>query len=79
MRGEVLDMLIGYMPVSTGEQNLDLQRDAFERTGCERVYNDVCSGRATELRIPTQSGHLFQLDPGHRSDFNPATTIIPPL
>lgn len=41
-------MLIGYMRVSTGEQNLDLQRDALERVGCERIYDDVCSGRATE-------------------------------
>ena len=41
-------MLIGYMRVSTGEQSLDLQRDALSRAGCERVYDDVCSGRATE-------------------------------
>ena len=41
-------MLIGYMRVSTGEQSLDLQRDALERFGCERVFEDVCSGRATE-------------------------------
>jgi DNA invertase Pin-like site-specific DNA recombinase len=41
-------MLIGYMRVSTGEQSLDLQRDALCRVGCERLYEDVCSGRATE-------------------------------
>ena len=41
-------MLIGYMRVSTGEQSLALQRDALELAGCERVYEDVCSGRATE-------------------------------
>ena len=41
-------MLLGYMRVSTGEQNFDLQRDALERAGCERIYDDVCSGRATE-------------------------------
>lgn len=41
-------MLIGYMRVSTGEQSLDLQRDALDRAGCERVFDDVCSGRATE-------------------------------
>jgi DNA invertase Pin-like site-specific DNA recombinase len=41
-------MLIGYVRVSTGEQNLDLQRDGLERAGCGRVYDDVCSGRATE-------------------------------
>jgi DNA invertase Pin-like site-specific DNA recombinase len=41
-------MLIGYMRVSTGEQSLDLQRDALARAGCDRVYEDVCSGRETD-------------------------------
>ena len=41
-------MLIGYMRVSTGEQSLDLQRDALALVGCERVYDDVCSGRTPE-------------------------------
>ena len=41
-------MLIGFMRVSTGEQTLDLQRDGLERAGCERVYDDACSGRVTE-------------------------------
>jgi hypothetical protein len=41
-------MLIGYMRVSTGAQSLDLQRDALDRAGCEWVFDDVCSGRATE-------------------------------
>ena len=41
-------MLIGYMRVSTADQSLDLQRDALEKAGCERIYDDVCSGRATE-------------------------------
>lgn len=31
-------VLVGYMRVSTVEQNLDLQRDALERAGCERLY-----------------------------------------
>jgi hypothetical protein len=28
------------------------------------------------LQIPTQGGHLFQLDRGHRSDLKPATIPI---
>jgi DNA invertase Pin-like site-specific DNA recombinase len=30
-------MLIGYMRVSTGEQSLDLQHDALDQIGCDRV------------------------------------------
>ena len=26
----------------------DVERDALARTGCERIYDDVCSGRATD-------------------------------
>lgn len=41
-------MLIGYMRVSTRQQNPDLQRDGLKRAGCEKIYDDVCSGRSTE-------------------------------
>ena len=41
-------MLVGYMRVSTAEQNLALQRDALESMGCERLYEDVCSGAVTD-------------------------------
>lgn len=33
-------MLIGYARVSTGEQNLSLQRSALLAAGCERVFED---------------------------------------
>ena len=49
-------MLIGYMRVSTGEQSLDLQRDALARVGCERVYDDVCSGRAPQGKRMRSAG-----------------------
>jgi len=41
-------VLIGYMRVSTVEQNLELQRDALEAAGCERIYDDTCSGSVTD-------------------------------
>jgi len=37
-------MVIDYASVSTTEQNLDLQRDALERAGCEKVIEDTVSG-----------------------------------
>ncbi len=39
-------MKIGYARVSTLEQNLDLQRDALEEAGCEKVIVDRVSGAA---------------------------------
>jgi DNA invertase Pin-like site-specific DNA recombinase len=41
-------MLIGYARVSTQDQNLDLQRDALDRAGCEKVFIDQASGAKTE-------------------------------
>lgn len=37
-------MLIGYARISTDDQNLDLQKDALTRAGCDRVLEDRESG-----------------------------------
>lgn len=37
-------MLIGYARVSTDDQNLDLQKDALNKIGCEHIYEDQLSG-----------------------------------
>jgi DNA invertase Pin-like site-specific DNA recombinase len=41
-------MLIGYARVSTDDQNLDLQQDALEKAGCEKIYTDQQSGASTD-------------------------------
>ena len=37
-------MLIGYARVSTQEQNLDLQSQALQDGGCEKIYTEKASG-----------------------------------
>lgn len=37
-------MKIGYARISTLDQNLNLQKDALNKAGCEKVFEDVASG-----------------------------------
>jgi DNA invertase Pin-like site-specific DNA recombinase len=41
-------MKIGYARVSTVDQNLDLQKDALLKAGCEKIYEETESGAKTE-------------------------------
>jgi DNA invertase Pin-like site-specific DNA recombinase len=56
-------MKIGYARVSTRDQNLDLQVDALNAAGCERVYQDVASGAKTARpALDELLGHLRKGD-----------------
>jgi len=41
-------MKIGYVRVSTMEQNYDLQLDALEKAGCEKFFTDKISGAKSD-------------------------------
>ncbi len=41
-------MLIGYVRVSTNDQNTDLQRNALICAGCEQIFEDKLSGTRTD-------------------------------
>jgi DNA invertase Pin-like site-specific DNA recombinase len=40
-------MKVGYARVSTKDQNLSLQYEALNKTGCEKIYEDRASGAKT--------------------------------
>jgi DNA invertase Pin-like site-specific DNA recombinase len=48
-------MYIGYMRVSTQDQNLDLQDAALTKAGCDKVFSDKLSGSRAERPGLTQT------------------------
>jgi len=56
-------MLIGYARVSTSDQKIDLQLDALQQAGCERLFQDVMSSpRLDRPGLQEALSHLRQGD-----------------
>lgn len=56
-------MRIGYARVSTEDQNLELQHQALEKAGCERIFIDKVSGaRAKRPGLDEALSHLRKGD-----------------
>ncbi len=55
-------MMIGYVRISTQEQNLHLQIDALQAVGCEQLYEEKVSG--TKMHRPQLASALKSLRPG---------------
>jgi DNA invertase Pin-like site-specific DNA recombinase len=53
-------MLIGYARVSTQDQNLELQREALTKAGCQRVFEDKVSGTRAERPGLTKALELLR-------------------
>jgi DNA invertase Pin-like site-specific DNA recombinase len=49
-------MRIGYARVSTQDQNLDLQKDALKKAGCEKFVVEIASGK-NEARAGLEKLH----------------------
>lgn len=52
-------MQVGYARVSTIDQNLDLQRDALAKAGCERIFEEKKSGKAGTRRPELDAALAF--------------------
>jgi DNA invertase Pin-like site-specific DNA recombinase len=56
-------MRIGYARISTQDQTLDLQTDALQQAGCEKIFTDTMSGaKAERPGLDAALGHLRACD-----------------
>lgn len=55
---------IGYARVSTDDQNLDLQRDAITKAGCNQIYEEKASGKSAGKQRPELAQCLKALRSG---------------
>jgi len=53
-------MLIGYARVSTQDQNLELQREALTKAGCQKVFEDKVSGTRVDRPGLTKAQEILR-------------------
>jgi DNA invertase Pin-like site-specific DNA recombinase len=53
-------MLIGYARVSTHDQTLNLQKDALEKAGCNKLLTDTGSGAKAERKGLEEALHYVR-------------------
>jgi DNA invertase Pin-like site-specific DNA recombinase len=53
-------MLVGYARISTQDQNLDLQRDALLKAGCQKFFEDNVSGTRADRPGLTQALEMLR-------------------
>lgn len=77
-------MKIGYARISTADQSLDLQLDALNTEGCDRIYTEVASGakdnraelaKALDNLRPGDVFVVYKLDRLARSTLKLITTL----
>lgn len=77
-------MVIGYARVSTADQSLDLQMDALEEYGCERIFTEKASGakddreelkKALDILRPGDVFVVYKLDRLARSTLKLISTL----
>jgi DNA invertase Pin-like site-specific DNA recombinase len=55
-------MLIGYARVSTQDQNLNLQREALQQAGCQRIFEDTITGTRAERPALNKATEMLRED-----------------
>jgi DNA invertase Pin-like site-specific DNA recombinase len=55
-------MKIGYARISTHDQNLDLQKDALEKAGCEKIFVDEISGTVAKREGLEKAREILRKD-----------------
>lgn len=54
-------MKIGYARISTKDQKLEMQTEALQKAGCEKIYKETQSAVKERPELQSMLNHLRQL------------------